>query len=192
MIEIIVDCGHIEKSFDDFQKKATCVLRNAINRTVINVRKNIAQETRSRYYIKSSDVKKTVKITKANNKSLCGVVKSTSGMIPLSKFKVTPKHAVTYNNGRPSPRFYRAGVKRAGGTKKLDKSPRAFITTTKDGRIGVFERLGKSDKTIRQLYGPSIPQMIENEVVISKIEKDAINTLQKRMDAEAKYFFGKG
>lgn len=190
--QLTADMSSIEDMLDNLKAKAPNVLRNAINRTVTNVKKNIAMKTSSMYFIKSSDVKKTIKISKATKTKLCGIVKSSSGMIALSKFRVTPNRAVSYKNGKPNPRFYKAGVKRAGGVKKLDKSPRAFITTMKSGHVGVFERTSKQSFPIRQLYGPSVPQMVENNLIIKKITEDANITLSKRIEAEVNYLLSKG
>lgn len=177
----------IEKMLGEMQNRAPTVLKNAINRTTANVRKNMAAEVTKEYNIKIMDVRKTLDTKKATRSSLTAEVRSRSGVIALSKFKVTPNRVVTYRNGNPSPKVYKAAVKR-GNTKTL--SPNSFIAVMKSGHKGVFERASISSLPIKQLYGPSVPQMVSNEKVIAKIQREANETLRKRIDAEVNYLLG--
>ena len=90
------------------------------------------------------------------------------------------------------PKVYRAGVERAGGVKPLDGDPKAFIAIMKSGHKGVFEREGDESLPIKQLYGPSVPQMIKNEEIMKKINDEANETLQKRIEAEINNILRKG
>lgn len=182
--EVSSNLGEIEEMLGNLKKKAPNVLKNAINRTVTNVKKNMAIEASKLYYVKSGDVKRTIRITKAMRARLEGVVSSRAAAIPLYKFRVSPKHTVNYKNGRPTPKFYKAAVKRENGLKPLNHSPKAFIAVMKSGHIGVFERKSGKSFPIKQLFGPSVPQMIENDLAMARIENRANETLQKRIEAE--------
>lgn len=182
----------VEKRLGSLRSKAPTVVSRAINRAVTNANKNMAKETSAEYYISSGDVKKTLTQVKASKANLSGAVISSGTGIALSKFKVNPGTVVRYRGKSRSPKTYRAGVKKDGGVKPLDGDPKAFIAIMKSGHKGVFEREGDESLPIKQLYGPSVPQMVKNEDIMKKINKEANETLQKRIDAEINNLLRKG
>ena len=117
---------------------------------------------------------------------------SAGGGIELSKYKVSPKTPVRYRGKSRSPRVYKAGVKKDGGIKPLDGDPKSFVAVMKSGHVGVFTRKNGKSLPIKQLYGPSVPQIVKNEDIMSKINKEASETLQKRIDAEINNILRKG
>jgi hypothetical protein len=62
----------------------------------------------------------------------------------------------------------------------------------KSGHKGVFEREGRESLPLKQLYGPSVPQMVKNDDVMKIINKDANETLQKRINVEINNVLRKG
>lgn len=185
----------VEKRLGKMKSKAPSVVSRAINRAVTNAKKNMAKETSGKYYISSGDVRNTIKTTKASTSSLKAAVISSGTGIALSKFKVNPGTIVKQKGRKISarmPKVYRAGVERAGGVKPLDGDPKAFIAIMKSGHKGVFEREGDESLPIKQLYGPSVPQMIKNEEIMKKINDEANETLQKRIEAEINNILRKG
>lgn len=149
-------------------------MARAINRAVENAKSNVVSSVRENYTAKAGDIRKTIKISKANPKKLQAAVTSVSQLVELSSFKVSPK---TVNGKRRSP--IRAAVKK-GSPKPLGQ---AFIARV-NGKNRVFERVGAKRLPVRQLYGPSIPQMIGNPSVLNKIMEQAQQTLEKRLDHE--------
>ena len=165
----VTSVEEVQKRLGNFKSKTPLVLSRAINRAIQNVKKNMGKETSQLYYISSSDVKKTVRITKASKGSLKAAAISAGGGIELSKYKVSPKTPVRYRGKSRSPRVYKAGVKKDGGIKPLDGDPRSFVAVMK-----------------------SVPQIVKNEDIMSKINKEASETLQKRIDAEINNILRKG
>lgn len=182
----------IQRRLGNFKAKTPLVLSRAINRAISNVKKNMGKETSALYFISSSDVKNTVRIVKSSKSSLKAVAISSGGGIALSKFKVSPKTPVRIRGKSRSPRVYRAGVKKDGGVKPLDGNPKAFVAVMKSGHVGVMERKTGKSLPIKQLYGPSVPQIVKNEKIMTKINKEASETLQKRIDAEINNILRKG
>ena len=190
----------VQARLGKFKSQTPLVLSRAINRAVTNIQKNMAKETSSRYYVKSGDVKDTIKPVKATKTSLKGAVISRGNGIALSKFKVSPNTPVKSRGASRSPRVYKAGVKKSGGLKPLDGNPKAFVAIMKNSKksegasdhTGVWTRKSGKRFPIKQLYGPSIPQIVKNEDIMSKINKEASETLQKRIDAEVKNILRKG
>lgn len=182
----------VEKRLGNMQKEASLVVSRAINRAISNVKKNVGKETAARYFISSSDVKKTINVTKASKSSLKAAAISQGNGIALSKFKVTPGTPVRYREKVRYPKVYKAGVLKAGGVKPLDGDPKAFIAIMKSGHKGVFSRTTRKSFPIKQLYGPSVPQMVKNEDIMKIINKEANDTLQKRINAEVNNILRKG
>lgn len=188
----VTSVEEIEKRLGNFKSQTPLVLSRAINRAIQNVKKNMGKETSQLYYISSSDVKKTVKVTKASKGSLKAAAISSGAGIELTKYKVSPKTPVRYRGASRSPRVYKAGVKKSGGLKPLDGDPKSFVAVMKSGHVGVFTRKGGKSLPIKQLYGPSVPQIVKNEDIMTKINKEASETLQKRIDAEINNILRKG
>ena len=88
--------------------------------------------------------------------------------------------------------MYSAGVEKSGGLKPLSGDPKAFIADMKSGHTGVWNRVSGSRLPIRQLYGPSVPQMAKNEEIMAKVNKEAGETLEKRINAEVANILRKG
>ncbi|RKJ18421.1 hypothetical protein D7X48_18255 [bacterium D16-50] len=194
MIEtkIDVDVEDVKRRLGELGSKAPSVISRAINRTLTNIKKNVAQQTggnRGVYNIRSETVKNTLDTKKATIKSLKGSVTSSGSPMLLSSFdaklKPGPMEPVSYQRGRPSPLFYKAAVKKMGGRKAVGGEPKAFVAHSEKAKGMIFmQRLSRKGYPLQPLYGPSVPQMIENRDVLDFIENEARSTLQKRIDAE--------
>lgn len=192
------DIKDIKMRLGSFQNKTPTVLARAINRTVTNIKKNMAQQTggdKGKYNIHSRTIKKTLHSQNATRNRLEGYVKSSGSPILLSEFnakiKPGPLAKVTYKNGKASPGNYRAAVKKVGGSKALLGDKKAFVSSSKAGLI-FLQRHSQNSYPLKPLYGPSIPQMIENEESMDFTINDARSTLQKRIDAEIANILRKG
>ena len=73
-----------------------------------------------------------------------------------------------------------ASVTRNGGASSL---AHAFVANIYGAR-GIWERLGKPRFPVRQLYGPSGPQMINNDTVVQELEQVISSTYESRMERE--------
>ena len=62
----------------------------------------------------------------------------------------------------------------------------------KSGYTGVCNRVLSKRLPIKQLYGPSVPQMAKNEEIMEKINKESGETLEKRINAEVNNILRKG
>ncbi len=198
MIELQLEVDSIkkmQKKLKNFDNKVPSAIANTINRMTKNIRKTMAKETVKSYNVTSEVVKKTIDYDKAAPTKLKAVTLSKASPIALAKFKVSPKRTVFYSRGKPSPKVYKVSVKKGAATKPLNALPKAFLAVitnlSSDGTVsehrGLFRREpGAKRYPIKQLFGPSVPQMIKNEESIAHIEEEAKSTLQKRMDVEIK------
>lgn len=180
MLEIILKAPKLEeikKELGALEKKAPKILARVLNRTLTNVQKNVVKSVRDKYIIKASDIKQTLKTTKASTSKLNAQVKSEGMRVLLYKFRVSPK------NPRPSkaPRTYKARVLKKSALKPVRGG---FVAQMKSGHLGIFERTGTKRTPIKELVGPSIPQMVGNKEIIQKIESEAQKTIQNRLKHE--------
>lgn len=171
----------VQDKLGSFHKKAPNAIANALNRAATTVNKNTKLEVRKKYVIKSSDVQKTLTKSKANRSNLGVVVKSEGALIGLEKFKIQPK---TINPKRKSP--IKIGVKKGN----LKTVMGAFVANINGPKA--FERSTDKRLPINRLFGPSVPQMLENEEVRSEIEQTGQETFEKRLDHEINRILDKG
>ncbi len=138
------------------QKKA---IVRALNKTADQARTAASQEVRAAgYEIKASAIKKSFSIQRANAGRLVVTLKSTGQPIALVNY------SARQNKGGVS-------VNVKTGRQTLSH---AFIATMRNGHKGVFVRTGgKGAKRlpIKELYGPSIPTALGNDVVEKAIMK---------------------
>lgn len=153
------------------------VQSNAINRSLVSARAEAVRSVRQEYAIGADAVRKTIVVRIASMANPVGCILSSGSPIALSKFDVSPKRPQGGKNQTP----VTVRVKLAGGRKPIKH---AFVAKVSSGHIGVFIRAGKKRYPIKQLYGPSVPQMLGSEKVSKKIEAKAMETLDKRLDHE--------
>lgn len=169
----LLDEDRIRSLLGNMSKKAPTVISRVINRVVTNVKKNISISVRKRYVVKTGDIKKTLSSSKATSSKLSAYVKSEGIKIPLYKFRVSPKEPRPKN----PPKSFKAKVLKSSSLKPLQ----GFVAKMKSGHVSYFERSNKNRLPIKELYGPAIPQMIGQKEVWKNIEKDANETVEKRM-----------
>lgn len=170
----------IEKRLGDMNRRAPNAISNALNRAMNNVSSNISKEVRKEYVIKAKDVRETIRKTRATRSNLSATVISRGGAIPLDRFRVSPK---TVQPRRKKP--IRVEVKKDGLKELLG----AFVANING--IKVFKRVGKKRLPIKRLFGPSVPQMLDNEEVRDKIEKQGQEMFEKRLDHEINRILGR-
>ncbi|GEA17744.1 phage tail protein [Moorella sp. E306M] len=149
---------------------------SALNRAAESARADAVRKVRERYYIKAQDVRSEIKITKATLDNQAAIIHATGEPVPLSKFRVTP--AKPPAKRRKNPIIVRV-VRGGGGPVKG-----AFVAQMQSGHIGVFHRAGRARLPIIQRFGPSIPQMLGHESVVTYVEERAQELLESRLEHE--------
>lgn len=107
----------------------------------------------------------------------------------LMEFLVSPQ---TVAHGPARPAYYTAQVRKKGGAKALDGSPKPFITQFKNGHIAVVVRVpGKRMKKhpkktfIKKLLSPAVPHMLNNpdirEAAQSMVDQELPAAVRKQV-----------
>jgi hypothetical protein len=168
------DIGDVERRLDQYSKKAPVVIYRALNRAASGIKTNASKKAREGYRIKAKDVNQTFSIKKASRGSLGASVTSKSGSIGLEKFRVNATL-------EKRPKKFKAAVKKGGSLKEIT---RGFVASVNG--IKIFSRVGKPRLPIDRLFGPPVPQMVNNKDVRGFVEQQAMDTYQKRLDHEIK------
>lgn len=143
-------------------------LSSAINRALGTLKTQSGRMIRDTYHIKRSNVAGNIGINKASTSSLVGEIAFSGTMIPLIQFKVGKGNGVTA-----------AVLKENSGT-RLES---AYIANLGYG-TGIFERETSKRESSRQLFGPSVPHMMENANVLVEVDKIADEVIVKRVEHE--------
>lgn len=157
----------------DLSNKAPQAISRALNRAMTNIASNVSKEVRTEYVIKAADIKETLEKSKSTRTNLSAIVKSRGNLIPLDRFKVSPRK-VTPKRKTP----IKIGVKK-NGTKNLKG---AFVGDIHG--IKVFKRVGRKRLPIDRLFGPSVPQMIGNDEIRERINTEGKRTFDTRLEHE--------
>lgn len=171
----------VENRLGFFYKQAPNAISRALNRAATNVNSNIKKEVRNEYNIKAGDINETLSVTKASKMSLVAQVKSSGALIPLDKFKVSPKTVNPKRKGQ-----IKIGVKKDG----LKTVMGAFVADINGKKV--FQRESKSRLPIKKLFGPSVPQMLGNEEIRVEIERQGQETFENRLDHEINRILDRG
>lgn len=156
----------ISKLLQNIPNAMPKAVSRAANRAIQSARTQGVKTVRSEYVIKAGDANATLSVSKATVSQLNATVRSTGRPTPLTKFKTRKKRKGVY-----------ARVKKSGG----GDIEGAFYATTPNGHRGVFLRKGRERYPIKNLHGPSVPQMFGNESVVEAMEKRAQEQFETRL-----------
>lgn len=148
----------------------------AINRGLTAMRTAISKETRSKYVVKAKDIKDTLEVKKASSRHLSGKIVSTGSPLDLTKFR----YRIKKRGG-----IYAQVKKGGGGT-----LPHSFFVTT--GNAGLYHRVSRERLPIQREFGPSIPQMIGNEAVSTKIQERGREVFERELAHQISHLLGGG
>lgn len=147
---------------------------SAMNRAAVSGRANAAREVGRNYTIKASDFKRYTQssqhIQKSGNEVSVGI-----------NFRGTHVPLIRFNTKITGTGLYKAQVRRDSAGDVLQH---VFRAETK-GYMGLFERTGPERLPIKQLMGPSVPQMMgANPKLANEISDNVRKTFEKRMEHE--------
>jgi len=175
MVGITIDARQLkrlEKAARGIKDGVPKVLSPSINRALNRGRTVVRREIRKEYLIKQKDI--PIVVHGANKNRLRGQIVIKDGMLPLGKFKVTPR-GVT----RRRRQLLKAQVKKAGSGGQL---PHAF-NATMQGYTGPFMRYhGVGRLPIRRLITIGAPIMASQPNVGPAANKAIGDSLAKEID----------
>ncbi len=167
------------------------VLKPALSRGLSAGKTVFNKQIKSVYNITTAVISEHSKVgynqVKRVDDGLIGEIEFAGTVIPLYKFRVSPK-TPTYGKKKVnvSVKKGNTGVSRKG-----------FIAKMQSEHLGVFHRINKYsskqrnqinqtkyNQMIKERYGPSVPRMAENTVVIQSVEDRVSEVINKRINHE--------
>lgn len=174
-------------------RKAEKPLAKALNRGIQGMRTDLVDGAREHYNVKAKTVRGSISVTRARahtarqSRRLDARINVSGSTLPLYSFGPRPR--------RPTPqRPPRVGVSvqvmKSSGRKKI---PGSFIADLPTRGRGLYWRAGKAgskDKLIA-LHSLSVPQMVDHEDVLERVENGAQDRFTRNLEHEIDYTLSK-
>lgn len=166
----------IEDALGSMKSESRRVLKNAVNDTARDAKKDLAKKAQETYAVKQGRFTKAMKTQNATLSDPTATINVTGEQMELKDFKVSP---ATYKTGPDKPDILKAKVLLSSSLKGLIKSNnKAFLVKFRSGHVSVAQRYYKSRLPIKKLLSNSIPTMIgSKERVFGVLEPEIYNTL---------------
>lgn len=148
------------------------VVAQAINRTARSSRVFLRRSVQEVVALKAKDVNQTVTVRRATRRDPRAVIAVSRRSVPLLRY-----------GARATARGVTVKVKREGGRKLVRPGGRgAFISTMPStGHRGVFVRKGEERLSIRELFGPSVAQVVDDESLHGRLAQHASETFTREL-----------
>lgn len=184
LIEVTVDeatLKAIQLKLKNAKSKAPRALKNAVNATARDAKKDLAAKAQQTYTIKTSKFKKNIKqknATVAKPEALLNVSGKMNKLENFQTRKNTKKLGAKARgrNDRSLKEIISQQGQAGGG--------RSFTGTFKSGHTGIVQRTSAARLPLRSFYGPSDPEMVGNDDVYGKIEPDIQKLLYKNISRQ--------
>lgn len=182
LIEFEVDqtqLQRIELKLKDMKAKAPQALKNAVNATARDAKKDLANKAKETYAVKSPRFQKAIAMKNATAANPTATLKITGAVNELADFKFKANEGTNAARGK---------VLKSSGLKTLQKGNlKAFIAKFGSGHTSVVQRKGASRLPLKKMLSPSIPIMVGNEakvygIVRPNIEDNLQKNIQKQID----------
>lgn len=186
IIEVSVDeymLRAVELKLKTLHKKAPRALKNALNATAREAKKDLAKLAQEQYTIKTAKFKKNIKQKNATISKPVAILNVNGKMNQLESFQ-------TRKNTK------RLGAKARGRQDRSlkefisDQGGRAFMATFSSGHTAIAQRVGTERLPLKGFFGPSDPEMVGNEKVYGKVEPDIQKLLYKNISRQIDKILG--
>lgn len=160
-------------------EQAQAQLPTAVNRALLRVRDGMKTEAyrklRQHYTMKTAQIEKYGALKPIRSANLQVGLRSTGATLALSRFRSNHQDL-----SAKRPQMFKVSVKKG----RLKPLPGAFIAQMKSGHMGVFKREGRKRLPIEQKFGPAVPIMLSQEVVVKHVIKQVEQRTEKRLTHE--------
>ena len=185
----------VAKQLEKDAKAARKVLTATGNDMRRRVPGKVADEVRTVYNIKKSEVTPSGKSGKPKRKAGSVGVKGatisevtityTGRLLTPTHFSMTPKKPQPQGRGKRKRKPVTAEIKKG---KRKSLGPSVFLGDNGAGQYIPFRRTTKKRYPIEALRTLSLPQMVDNDAVSKRIEKDVNDLFETRLEHNMKRF----
>ena len=200
LIQVRVDDGamerYIRQRLGALSSQTPKVLKNSLNATAKQVRKQMIADSRGRYSaFENNDISATpgkiMKLSGATVSRNSARLRAVGRPQDLAKFAVSPRRV---SRGLDRPESYGAKVLSGSGMRRMDRRPKAFLVKFSNGHISLVSR--KSDapgeRKLSAYYSPALPQMLGNREIQEQTRKLVGELLPKTMEKQIAKTLKKG
>lgn len=193
-MELILEIPYqeIKRRLGTLQSRTGHVIARAANRTIATGKKVIKEETVKVYRVKKKDVAKVLSVERATaqiphvhfafrdthqNLARFSSVKST----------LTPRTPVISSDPtNPNPAYYKAKIMQGGHAMALKDDPKPFVQFAGENKEAILlQRESKSARApLRGVAAPAMPQILKNEKVMERFERETTDKFQERLEHE--------
>lgn len=179
-------------------------IMRAINRTLSGVKTDAQKAVKEHVTLPMKHIRPAFYVRKASKNNMAGYVAAAMNYKPaLIDYRVRPKtpyrKARWLSVGRSGGSVWEAGGRRpkkgvsgqifSQGRRQV--FPGSFVQEMASGHVGIFRRTSKDRLPIRELFGPSVPDVLRQPDVLSAVEAKAQERLNARLDHEVQYLLSK-
>lgn len=187
-VTIYVNEEEVKKRLGALSNKSGAVIARAANRSINTGKKAIKQETAKIYNVRAKDADEILKVTRATARNPLFTLTYKDSHRNLYYFgksnSLSPRYIVQSTDpANPDPEYVKAKVMNKHRPTPLNGRPKPFVQkTAKSGVIALFQRETNDSKApIRGVAAPSLPQVIKNEEVLARFNRDAYSMFSKRL-----------
>lgn len=179
-----VSLQKIEKALGNLKDEAPRVLKNAVNRTARDAKKELAAKAQETYVVKTTRFAKAMRMKNATQQFPVATISVTGSPLELKDFKTSPAKYQPANR----PPVTKAKVLKSGGMKNLEiPSRNAFIVKFKSGHVSVAQRRSADRFPLKKLMSNSIPTMVGSQehvygILEPKIHDMLLANVQKEIE----------
>lgn len=159
------------------------ILKNALNSTARQVRKQIIKDSKDRYALKEKKALQTEsKTLSASVSTLEAAVLAKGSMRDIMDYMTRPNTA----SGAAA-----AKILNESDMKSLEVgSLKAFVTKFASGHVAIVQRRGKERLPAKKLLSPAVPHMMGNEEIRAAAEAMAYESLQREIEKRIEQIAG--
>ncbi len=187
-VTIHVSEEEVKRRLGNLADKSGMVIARAANRSINTGKKAIKQETAKIYNVRQKDADNILKVTRATSKRPVLTLTYKDPHQNLYAFgkssSLSPRYIVQSTDpANPDPEYVKAKVMRKHRPEALSGRPKPFVQKAKkSGNIALFQRISNDSRApIRGVSAPSLPQVIKNEQVLARFNRDAYSMFNKRL-----------
>lgn len=200
LIQVRVDDGamerYIRQRLGSLANQTPKVLKNSLNSTAKQVRKQMIADSRGQYStFENNDINATpgkiMKLRGATASRHSARLRTVGRPQDLAKFAVSPRRE---SRGLDRPESYGAKVLSGSGLRRMDRRPKAFLVKFSNGHISLVSR--KSDtsgeRKLKTYYSPALPQMLGSKEIQEQTRKLVGELLPEMMEKQIAKTLKKG
>lgn len=186
MIDLkLKNIDQLRKAYDP--KLVAIAHKRAINLAERKAKTEVSRRVRARYAVKAKDVSAAVKVKRGkNDPTIERALIYTGYAMPLRRFSTLKPSRVATPKGR------RYGAKARVLKASRQKLTGGFVMALGNGAKLIAQRKTKqSDSATKQLFGPSIPSMVDSPAVLASVARTVEKTQRDEFERQMKLLLEK-